>query len=542
MIELPKDILERVERVLEYHRASKHTPQSVQLLKPQTDPAQQPSTVRTFPGLPKVALPTSILDLAVPALPLMREGLPALPESHIRPPQDLKTIATWLHMANGITVERRFENHRYSLRTCPSAGALFPCEIYLAAFAIDGLEPGLYSYNPSEFSLTKLRNGPDTLAQIKRGRPDLAFLKSVPAALLVSTIFWRSAWKYRTRGFRVALLDAGHLISNLVAVANGLGIQTMTRLKMNDNTLRELIGLWYEHDFGAFEAVQSMIVWADNANSPLEAPGPLGPPPVLAPIQRQPLSAQPVPYGSIVAAHFDCVAPGIPLRDVKPPFTELSPMPAIHQSQELPHGPAAFPGPSLRQVLLNRRSARAFEHGGIPREKFLAINGAAFRTGTFPPLHPNGSYPGLIRAFWIVHAVAGLPAGVWYHHPHTDRWVMLARGDYRAESAAMCLGQRRCGEAAALCIMVANLRTVLNACGPDLYRLAHLEAGILGQRLALAAAASGIGSCGICTFYDEQIRAFLGLDQSGWEVLYAAAIGITAAETEPPGYPGLGIG
>ena len=44
------------------------------------------------------------------------------------------------------------------------------------------------------------------------------------------------------------------------------------------------------------------------------------------------------------------------------------------------------------------------------------------------------------------------------------------------------------------------------------------------------------------SLYDEQIRAFLGLDQSGWEVLYAAAIGITAAETEPPGYPGLGIG
>jgi hypothetical protein len=157
MIELPKDILERVERVLDYHRASKHTPQSVQQLKPQTDPAAQPLTVRTFPGLPRITLPTSILDLAVPAMPLMREGLPALPESHIRPPQDLKTIATWLHMANGITAERRFEGHRYSLRTCPSAGALFPFEIYLAAFAIDGLEPGLYSYNPIWHSSSSCR-------------------------------------------------------------------------------------------------------------------------------------------------------------------------------------------------------------------------------------------------------------------------------------------------------------------------------------------------------------------------------------------------
>lgn len=542
MVELSKDISERVDRVLEYHRATKHTAQSVPRLKPQTDPAAQPVTVRTYSCLPKVSLPTGILDIAVPALALIREGLSALPDSHIRPPQDLKTLATWLYMAYGITTERRYENHRYSLRTCPSAGALYPCEIYLAAFAIDGLERGLYSFNPSDFSLARLRSGPETLAQIKRGRPDLAFLKSVPGALLVSSIYWRSAWKYRARGFRVALLDGGHLTANLVAVANGLGITTMTRLKMNDNVMRELIGLGYEHDFGVFEAVQSMIVWADDATSPLDPPGPPGPPPVMTPIERPPLSGGIVPYGSIVATHFDCVAPGVPLRDVRPPLTSLSPLPASYESEELTFARPAFLGPSLRQVLLNRRSARAFERGGIPREKLLAINQAAFRSGAFPPFFPDGPHPGLVRPFWIIHAVAGLPAGVWYYHPQVDRWMILARGDFRDYTAALCLGQRRCGEAAAICVMTANLRLVMNASGPDLYRLAHLEAGIIGQRLAVAAAASGIGCCGICTFYDDELRAFLGLLQTGWEPLYATAIGIPAIPTDPPGYPGLGIG
>lgn len=542
MIEQSKEILERVERVLEYHRATKHTPDSVRLLKPQTDPAAQPGTVRTFSGLPKVSLTTNVLDIAVPAVSLMREGLAALPESHIRPPQDLKTLATWLYMAYGVTSERRYEHHRYSLRTCPSAGALYPCEIYVAAFAIDGLEPGLYSYNPSDFSLTKLRNGPETLSHIKRGRPDLAFLKSVPATMLVSTIYWRTAWKYRTRALRVALLDAGHLTANLVAVANGLGITTMTRLKMNDNTMRELIGLYYDHDFGAFEAVQSMIVWADDATSPLDPPGAGGPPLALVPIARQPLSAESVPHGSIVATHFDCVAPGIPLRDVKPPVTELSPVPPWRESQELLHGRTSFHGPSLRQVLLKRRSSRAFGYGGISREKLLEINQAAFRTGTFPPLHPDGPHPALIRPFWVIHAVAGVPAGVWYYDAIDDRWMPLARGDFRDYSAAMCLGQQRCGQAAALCVMTAHLRSVMNTGGPDLYRLAHLEAGIMGQRLSLAAAASGVGSCGVCTFYDDEVKAFLGLQQTGWETLYAIAIGISAASTEPVGYPGLGIG
>lgn len=542
MIELPKEILERVERVLDYHRVSKHTPASVGRLKPQTDPAAQPSAERVFPGLPKVALPTNILDIPVPAVELVREGLAALPESHIRPPQDLKTVATWLYMSYGVAAERNYQGIRYFLRTCPSAGALYPCEIYVAAFAIDGLKPGLYSYNPREFALTQLRDGPETLAHIKRGRPDLAFLKSVPAAVLVSTIFSRSAWKYRVRGFRVAMQDAGHLIANLVAVANGLGIQTLTRLKMNDTTMRELTGLWYDHDFGPFEAVQSMVVWADDAMCPLDPPVPPGPPRPLAPIERLPLAKESVPYGSIVAAHFDCVAPGVAIRDVRPPYTDLSPMPVVHQSQQMPDFHKTFGGPTLRHALLNRRSSRDFRRAAIPHDAFLAINRSAFRTGTFPPVLPEGPYLGLVRAFWVIHSVTAVPAGIWYYHPHTDRWVMLKHGAFRDVSQAICIGQSRCGNAAALCLMVANLQTVLSGTGPDAYRLAHLEAGIAGQRMALAAAASGVGSCGICSFYDEEARAFLGLQHSTWEVIYATAIGIPETPTEPPGHPGLGIG
>jgi len=542
VIAQPKDILDRVERVLDYHHLSKHTPDSVRALKPQTDPSAQPSPCRIFPGLPKVSLPTNLLDIATSATWLMRDGLNALPDSHVRPPQDLKTIATWLFMAYGVTARRRAQGVEYSLRTCPSASALFPTEVYLAAFSIEGLEPGLYSYNPREFTLSRLRDGAETLAQIKRGRPDLAFLRSVPAALLVSSIYWRSAWKYRVRGFRVAMLDAGHLIANLVAVANGLGIATMTRLKMNDNTMRDLIGLPPETDFGSFEAVQGMVVWADGATNPLDPGLAAAHPGFLPPIERQPLSRESVPYGSIVAAHYDCVAPGIPLRDIRPPFTELSPMPVIHESQRLVIEEDTTSGPSLRQVLLKRRSSRDFTHGAIPRDAFLSINRSAFRTGSFLPLHPDGPYPGLVRPYWVIQHVIGMNPGIWYYHAHTDRWVCLRVGTYRDSSQYLCIGQPRCGNAAALCFMVADLQIVMRGCGPDAYRLAHLESGIAGQRLALAAAAAGIGACGICSLFDDDVRTFLALQQTGWEVLYATALGVTAPETEPPGYPGLGIG
>lgn len=548
VVTLPREILERAERVLAFHRASNHTHDSVRALSARMELSSQPSPHRVFPGLPKVLLPTGLLDIPVAALALMRDGLGALPESHIAPPQDLKTLATWLFMAYGVNVERKFGIYKYRLRTCPSASALYPCEIYVAAFGIDGLEPGLYCYQPREFVLTKLREGAATLSHIKRGRPELEFLKSVPAALLVSTIFGRTAWKYHGRGYRVSILDAGHLIANLVASANGLGIQTMTRLKMNDNTMRELIGVPLESDFGAAEAVQAMVVWADDAAHPIGvAPRPANGPMVscvhaMPPIEREPLSSQVLPCTPILAVHRDCAAPGIPIREVRPPLTELSPLPAEHPMQELPITETLHGGPSLRQVLLKRRSSRDFTHHAIPRNRFLAINQSAFRTGTFIPLHPDGPHPGLVRPFWVIHDVTGLTSGIWYYHPQTDRWVLLRRGDFRSHTQLICLEQPRCGNASAVCILVSNLHLLLQTAGPDLYRLAHLEAGIAGHRLTLAAAACGFGSCGIASFYDDEVRQFLGLQRTGWEVLYATAIGVTAPETEPPPHPALDRG
>ena len=51
------------------------------------------------------------------------------------------------------------------------------------------------------------------------GGAQLYISNNVPAALLVSTIFCRSAWRYRQRGYRCAIIDTGHLVQNLVGVA-----------------------------------------------------------------------------------------------------------------------------------------------------------------------------------------------------------------------------------------------------------------------------------------------------------------------------------
>ena len=567
-VQLSREIVERIERVQDYHRASTHTYAAVQAAQQSgaLDWDNKPNPYRSFVNSAKTPLPTTIVDASTPTLDLLKDGLAALPASQVQPPQDLKTLSTWLYLADGITIEKGVGSRRYSLRSCPSSGALYPFEVYVAAFAIDGLESGLYHYSVREFALRALRDGATTLNYLKRGRPDLDFLKTVPAALLVSTNYWRTAWRYRQRAYRYALLDAGHLVQNLVSVANGIGIQTNVRLRMNDKSTRELIGVPDDCDFGECESVHAMVVWADPARKPMalpaRAPGPasrltsdadslgnadtlLTPAPgspadagrtafgELPPIPRAPLSPRCTPYGSIRGAHEDCVAPGVAIREVRSPLTELSPMPVGAVPVDLAPPEDLPGGPSLRRVLMTRRSPADFLRHSISRAQFWTINRVAFRGGTHFPIFPDGPHAGLVKPFWVLHDVGGMDNGVWYYDPRADQWSLCRRGEYRMETQYLCLEQTLCGNAAAVCFMVADLKSLMYGAGPDAYRLAHLEAGIVAQRIHLAAASMDLACAGSGAFYDEELRRFLDLAHGTWEPLYASAVGVPAPEPPP---------
>jgi SagB-type dehydrogenase family enzyme len=595
-ITLPQDVLDRVERVLEYHASTKMT------LEParhdahgashgvshgaphRADPASQPYEFRIFENLTSQPLPSGLLDLPVKTLSLMESGLSALPESQVTPPQDLKRLATWLHFADGIANRRRTVTATTFTRTTASDGNAFPCELYVAAFAIDGLDPGLYHYSPREFALRKLRDGHETLQRLTRGRPDLAFLKTIPLAMLVSTIFCRSTWKFGKRGYRHALHDAGYLVQNLVTVGTGLGVQTITRMLLNDNASRELIGVPADADFSQAEAVQAIVCWADRAVCPLPpapaprgaggeptAPsargeGPTGTPPSaglptsgppiagpMAPIARPPLADEIVSYVSILETHQDCVAPGVAVREVRPPLTELAPLPPNVSVTDFPDdGAVAQPfggegaagdaleglgGEALRKILLLRHPVTDFSTRRINREQFMLINRLAFRGGAFYPLRPDGPHVALVRPFWVIHKITGMESGVWYYNPPTGKWSLLRRGDFRREAAFLADQRAAFGHSAATCFLVANLQYLMNVAGPDIYRLAHLEAGAVTNRLALSSEALDLAWCETGSFYDDDSRQFLGLRATGWEMINIIAIGTRLREGETRNAP-----
>jgi len=517
-IELPREVLDRVNRVYRFHKRTKMSFESVRQ-GGGVGIAEPPSLFRTFPDRPRVALPTGISDIDVPTLALLEGGMEDVPVSISPPAPDLRTLATWLHFGAGIT---RAQKNAPGLRSYPSTGALFPTEVYVAAFAFDGLEPGLYHFSPREFALRKLRDGPETLSRIKRGRPDLEFIKNTPGLVLVSTIFCRSTWRYRERGYRCALLDAGHLVQNLVTAAAGMGMRTLARLKVNDAGMKELIGVAPDAPLAGAECVQAMVAWADESPTPMNAAGYQATP--LPPISREPLAPDVVDRPGLLEAHQDCVAPGVAVVEVRPPLTELTPLPEDFACERLVSGPIVGLQP-LRDTLLSRRTAEGFAFQPLTRDQFAAINRLALRGGTCFPVKPQGAHVGLVRPFWMVSRVTGMDPGVYYYHPPTDRWTMLQPGDFHVEATYLSREQAKCGQAAAVCFLAANLHALMTKAGPDAYRLAHLEAGLVGQRMYLSSWALGLGCSGIGEFYDDEVRKFLTLVQTGWEVIYGIAVG-----------------
>lgn len=128
-------------------------------------------------------------------------------------------------------------------KTSPSGGARHPGEVYLAAFDVDGLAPGIYHYNVREHALEELRRGQlrQRFEQYAVGQRHVGRA----AALFLMTALWsRSSWKYRSaRAYRVVTLDTGHLGQTFCLVATWLGLAPFTTAAMRDTAIEDALGI-----------------------------------------------------------------------------------------------------------------------------------------------------------------------------------------------------------------------------------------------------------------------------------------------------------
>lgn len=113
-------------------------------------------------------------------------------------------------------------NGQYSV---PSAGGLYPLEIYMALLQkVESIKPGWYKYSPEERILSLL-DVPSGLERVYQILDSTEIVKNAIAVVFFGVDFSRTTMKYSNLGYRFVLMEVGHAAqnANLYCIENGLG-------------------------------------------------------------------------------------------------------------------------------------------------------------------------------------------------------------------------------------------------------------------------------------------------------------------------------
>ena len=422
----------------EYHEATKHSWLSVRQNPGRLDWENQPASMKFYPDdLPRIKLSKAY-------------------KAH-----------TFIYHIGGITAKKSYPGVTYYLRTNPSAGALYPNELYFQARGVEGFADGIYHFEVGTSSAVRLvgigdGEGLEPLLGERRAMRGLLFF--------VSAVWYRSAWKYRDRAYRYCLLDAGHMLGGIEAGAYLYGHAWRIAYGI------DLAGLGRFFGFKEEEGFLSAAICAvpDRAR---EVRVPDATPPRTDPLGGVPAVTNPL----IAQAYRRTMAPHGCRKE--PRFPELS----YHKE-------------AWEEAILRRRSIREFPKEPISKGHYETL-GKALRLPI--PSDCDAS----LRLYAVVNRVEGLPPGIYRGNE------CLKRGDFAQKAGYLCLEQRLGSDSAVTYFLLSD------ACD---YRALYQKAGHLGQRLYLVSEYLGLGCSGIGAYYDDEVRAFLKDDGM---VLYALAVG-----------------
>lgn len=122
-------------------------------------------------------------------------------------------------------------------RTAPSAGALYPLELYVA------LPAGVYRYDPDHHHL-EMRSERDLREELQRVGLGQDAIGEAPAVFVITGVHARTSAKYGERRTpRYVQLEAGHAAQNLLLQAVALGLGAVPMGAFYDDQVREVLSL-----------------------------------------------------------------------------------------------------------------------------------------------------------------------------------------------------------------------------------------------------------------------------------------------------------
>jgi len=478
---------------IDYHERTKHTPQSVRRgTVPNVDNKPRPYKVYTDPS--RVPLDDAVPDPAMPALRTVASRDP-----HGDTDVDREALAGLCYYAAGVTktIRRRGRDHHFRAAAC--TGALYHVDLYPVCGDLGGVNAGVYHYDPRSDSLELLREGDHrgALAEASRERA----VRRAPVTFVVTSTWWRNAWKYGARTYRHAFWDSGTVVANLLATARSLDLPSTTVLGFADDSVAQLLDVDPERE-APLELVPVGTGDPVPDTSTASTVGPVNP-------ATEPLESDPVEYPLIHRAWQGSTLPdGTTAREW--PSSGERPVdgrgPGDGERVDLdPVGPETASNRPLHGTIRRRGSCREYERDAL---SFRTASTVLDRATRGAPLDARDGDRGVLQfvdCYCIVNDVEEIEPGAYQYHPDTGELELLHAGEYRQEAERLALGQRLGADAAVCVYFMADLDAVADALGDRGYRAAQFEAALTAGRLYLATYAHrDLGGTGL-TFFDDTV-------------------------------------
>lgn len=132
---------------------------------------------------------------------------------------------------------------RGGFRTAPSAGGLYPLEIYAVVGNVEGIEDGVYKYVSEEHKIVRTIEG-DLREELCNAALGQVHVKTAPVTIFYSAVFARTTQKYGERGrYRYVCIDLGHSAQNVYLQAEALNLGTCAIGSFSDDEVAGLLQL-----------------------------------------------------------------------------------------------------------------------------------------------------------------------------------------------------------------------------------------------------------------------------------------------------------
>ena len=147
----------------------------------------------------------------------------------------LEEVSQLLWAAQGTTSDRGF-------RTAPSAGALYPLEVYVIVGDVQDLAIGIYLYKPKKHEVVMIADK-DVRQQLAGAALGQSSVKNGAIDFVFTAVYHRTTRKYGKRGIKYVHMEIGHAAQNVCLQATAMDLGAVTIGAFNDQEVSKILNL-----------------------------------------------------------------------------------------------------------------------------------------------------------------------------------------------------------------------------------------------------------------------------------------------------------